>query len=79
MKFDAFSSQNCCKLLQNCNQSTKIAVLHRGVTVMGEMYGFGNRLGTGGGPADGLREFEGMNATTKGGVDEFFNMAEVWI
>lgn len=77
IKFKAFSDENHNKSLQNCNQSTKIAALHRKATVLGKMHGFGNRVGMGAGPGDGLREFEGMNATTEEGVNEFFNMTEV--
>ncbi|KAJ3804189.1 hypothetical protein F5876DRAFT_83604 [Lentinula aff. lateritia] len=40
------------------------------------MIPFGTRVPKGGAPADGLRPFEGINATTISGVDKFFAQAE---
>ncbi|KAF8830380.1 hypothetical protein HHX47_DHR2000713 [Lentinula edodes] len=72
--FDAFSDSCLKRMIFNFNHSTEVAALQRQGR---DMIPFGTRVPKGGAPADGLRPFEGINATTTSGVDEFFAQAEV--
>ncbi|KAJ3925006.1 MAG: hypothetical protein NXY57DRAFT_1044469, partial [Lentinula lateritia] len=74
--FDAFSNSCLKRMIFNFNHSTEVAALQRQGRVSGDMIPFGTRVPKGGAPADGLRPFEGINATTTTGVDEFFAQAE---
>ncbi|KAJ3925903.1 MAG: hypothetical protein NXY57DRAFT_967128 [Lentinula lateritia] len=74
--FDAFSDSCSKRMIVNFNQSTEVAALQRQGRVGGDMIPFGTRVPKGGAPGDGLRPFEGINATTISGVDEFFAQAE---
>ncbi|KAJ4494125.1 hypothetical protein C8R41DRAFT_866847 [Lentinula lateritia] len=73
--FDAFSNSCLKRMIFNFNHSTEVAALQRQGRVSGDMIPFGTRVPKGGAPADGLRPFEGINATTTTGVDEFFAQA----
>lgn len=75
--FDAFSNSCLKRMIVNFNHSTEVAALQRQGRVGGDMIPFGTRVPKGGAPGDGLRPFEGINATTISGVDEFFAQAEV--
>ncbi|KAJ6466591.1 hypothetical protein C8R47DRAFT_1078966 [Mycena vitilis] len=78
--YGAFADDVMARMLQHHEDLTGIKPLTRGGQfdwfTSGEMIGVGPRVATGGGPADALRLYEGMEARSAAGLNALFNHAE---